>query len=197
MRRWRIPLLVAATLFVVAAGVFLWQLPEIVRRVAVARIPELTGRAVSIDDIDLNLFTGRVALKGFRMAERAGSEAFIKFDRLDARLFLPSIVLLDIRLSSVSLTGLEARLIRTAPDTFNFSDIIERLPKPDPNAKPGRLSVTLDHVALARSKVTIEDHAVAPMADWSLQSLDAEASGISTDARHAPAEASVRLKSGE
>src|SRR4029453_2388409 len=119
-----------------------------------------TGRAVSIDDIDLNLFSGRVALKGFRMAEREGSDAFIKFDRLDARLFLPSIVLLDIRLSSVSLTGLEARLIRTAPggalpptapDTFNFPDIIERLPKPDPNAKPGRLSVTLDHVALARS----------------------------------------------
>jgi len=197
MRRWRILLLAAATLFVVAAGVFLWQLPEIVRRVAVARIPELTGRAVSIDDIDLNLFTGRVALKGFRMAEREGSDAFIKFDRLDARLFLPSIVLLDIRLSSVSLTGLEARLIRTAPDTFNFSDIIERLPKPDPNAKPGRLSVTLDHVALARSKVTIADHAVTPAADWSLQSLDAEASGFSTDTRHAPAEASVRLKSGE
>src|SRR5262245_13519568 len=197
MRRWRILLLVAATLFVAAAGVLLWQLPEIVRRVAVARIPELTGRAVSIDDIDLNLFTGRVALKGFRMAEREGSEAFVKFDRLDARLFLPSIVLLDIRLSSVSLTGLEARLIRTAPDTFNFSDIIERLPKPDPNAKPGRLSVTLDHVALARSKVTIVDRAVTPAADWSLQSLDAEASGFSTDTRHAPAEASVRLKSGE
>ncbi|HEU5191132.1 MAG TPA: DUF748 domain-containing protein [Methylomirabilota bacterium] len=197
MRRWRILLLVAATLFVVAAAVFLWQLPEIVRRVAVARIPELTGRAVSIDDIDLNLFTGRVALKGFRMAEREGSDAFIKFDRLDARLFLPSIVLLDIRLSSVSLTGLEARLIRTAPDTFNFSDIIDRLPKPDPNAKPGRLSVTLDHVALARSKVTIVDHAVTPAADWSLQSLDAEASSFSTDTRHAPAEASVRLKSGE
>jgi uncharacterized protein DUF748 len=197
VRRWRIVLLVAATLFVVAAALFLWQLPEIVRRVAVARIPELTGRAVSIDDIDLNLFTGRVALKGFRMAEREGSDAFITFDRLDARLFLPSILLFDVRLSSVSLTGLEARLIRTAPDTFNFSDIIERLPKPDPNAKPGRLSVTLDHVALARSKVMIQDHAVTPTADWSLQSLDAEASGFSTDTRRAPAEASVRLKSGE
>ena len=197
MRRWRTLLIVLAVLVVAGAGAFLWALPELVRRVAVGRIPELTGRAVAIEDVDLNLFTGRVAVKGFRLAERQGPEAFIKFDRLDARLFLPSLLLFDVRLSSVSLTGLEARIIRTGADTFNFSDIMERLPKPDPNAKPGRLSVTLDRVALARSHVTVEDHAVTPMADWSLQSLDAEASGISTDASRAPAQASLRLKSRE
>jgi hypothetical protein len=197
MRRWRTLLIVLAVLVVAGAGAFLWALPELVRRAAVGRIPELTGRAVAIEDVDLNLFTGRVAIKGFRLAERQGPEAFIAFDRLDARLFLPSLLLFDVRLSSVSLTGLEARIIRTGPDTFNFSDIMERLPKPDPNAKPGRLSVTLDRVALARSHVTVEDHAVTPMADWSLQSLDAEASGISTDSSRAPAQASLRLKSRE
>ena len=197
MRRWRTPLIIVAILVVLAMGAFLWTLPEIVRRVAVGRIPELTGRRVTIEDIDLNLFTGSVALKGFRLAEREGPEAFLKFDRLDARVFLPSIVLLDVRLSHVTLTGLEARLIRTGPETFNFSDIMERLPKADPNAKPGRLSVTLDRVALRRSRITVEDHAVTPMADWTLQSLDAEASGVSTDQRRAPAEGSVRLKSRE
>jgi hypothetical protein len=197
MRRWRTPLIIVTILVVLAMGAFLWTLPEVVRRVAVGRIPELTGRQVAIEDIDLNLFTGSIALKGFRLAEREGPEAFIKFDRLDARVFLPSIVLLDVRLSHVTLTGLEARLIRTGPETFNFSDIIERLPKADPNAKPGRLSVTLDRVALGRSRITVQDHAVTPMADWSLQSLDAQASGFSTDQRRAPAQASVRLKSRE
>ncbi len=197
MRRWRTPLIVAAILVVLATGVFVWALPELVRRVAVGRIPELTGRQVTIEDVDLNLFTGSVALKGFRLAEREGPEAFIKFDRLDARLFLPSIILLDIRLSRVALTGLEARLIRTGPATFNFSDIMERLPKADPSAKPGRLSVTLDRVVLGRSRITVQDHAVTPMADWSLHSLDAEASGFSTDKSRAPAQALVRLKSGD
>ena len=197
MRRWRTPLIIVAILAVLAMGALVWTLPEIVRRVAVGRIPELTGRQVAIEDVDLNLFTGSVALKGFRLAERQGPEAFIKFDRLDARLFLPSLLLLDVRLSQVSLTGLEARLIRTGPDAFNFSDIMERLPKPDPNAKPGRLSVTLDRIALERSRITVEDHAVTPVADWSLQSLDAEASGFSTDKRRPPAQASVRLKSGD
>ena len=197
MRRWRTPLIIVAILAVLAMGALVWTLPEIVRRVAVGRIPELTGRQVAIEDVDLNLFTGSVALKGFRLAEREGPEAFIKFDRLDARLFLPSLLLLDVRLSQVSLTGLEARLIRTGPETFNFSDIMERLPKADPSAKPGRLSVTLDRVSLGRSRIIVQDHAVTPMADWSLQSLDAEASGFSTDQRHAPAQAAVRLKSGE
>lgn len=197
MRRWRTPLIVLTVLIAVGGGALLWALPEIVRRVAVGRIPEVTGRAVSIDDVDLNIFTGRVALKGFRLAEAQGPEAFIKFDRLDARLFLPSIVLFDVRLSEVTLTGLDARLIRLSPTEFNFSDIMKKLPPPDPNAKPGRLSVTLDRVALARSRVHVEDRAVTPAADWSLQSLDAEASGFSTAKDHAPAHAAIRLKSGD
>jgi Domain of Unknown Function (DUF748) len=197
MRRWRALLIVVVTIIVVGAGAFLWALPEIVRRVVVARIPELTGRAVSIEDVDLNLFTGSVALTGFRLAEREGPQPFIQFERLEARLFLPAIVLFDIRLRSVSLRGLDARLIRTGPDAYNFSDIMERLPKADPKAKPGRLSVTLDRVALQRSRVHVEDRAVTPTADWSLQSLDAEASGFSTAKDHAPAQAALRLKSGD
>jgi uncharacterized protein involved in outer membrane biogenesis len=197
MRRWRTPLIIIAAIFVVVAGVFLWALPEIVRRVAVERIPQLTGRAVSIEDVDLNVFTGSAVIKGFRLAEREGPDPFIQFERLEARLFLPAIVFFDIRLSRVNLTGLDARLIRTGPAEFNFSDIMERLPKADPNAKPGRFSVTLQHVALQRSRVHVEDRAVTPTADWSLQSLDAEASGISTAKGHAPAEAALRLKSGD
>jgi hypothetical protein len=197
MRRWRTLLIVIAAIFVVVAAVFLWALPDIVRRVAVERIPQLTGRAVSIEDVDLNVFTGSVAIKGFRLAEREGPDPFIQFERLEARLFLPALVFFDIRLGRVSLTGLDARLIRTGPTEFNFSDILERLPKADPNAKPGRFSVTLERVALQRSRVHVEDRAVTPTADWSLQSLDAEATGISTAKDHAAAQAALRLKSGD
>ena len=74
MRRWRTPLIIVAILAVLAMGALVWSLPEIVRRVAVGRIPELTGRQVAIEDVDLNLFTGSVALKGFRLAERTEPE---------------------------------------------------------------------------------------------------------------------------
>ncbi len=82
-----IAICLAAAMF---GGAGLWALPEVVRRVAVRKIPELTGRATSIEDIDLNLFTGRFAVKKLRMERRPGHgpEAFVEFDRLEGRVAL-------------------------------------------------------------------------------------------------------------
>ena len=67
-------------------GAFLWALPEVVRRVALVQIPKRTGRAVAIEDVDLNLFTGRLAIKNLRLGDREGPEPFVAFERLDVRL---------------------------------------------------------------------------------------------------------------
>jgi hypothetical protein len=194
----RRPILLAAAIVVVlmvSAG--LWYLPELMRRLAVEQIVTITGRQVTIEDVDLNLFTGSVAVKGFRMAEREGPEPFVRFERLDARLFLPALVLLDLRLSYVGLTGFSARVIRTGETEFNFSDILAHLPKSEPKeSKPSRFTVTLDRIALARSRVQVEDRAVTPAADWSLQSLDVEALSVTTRER-SPGRALLRLRSGE
>ncbi|HEY7540642.1 MAG TPA: hypothetical protein VIF11_10910, partial [Methylomirabilota bacterium] len=53
-----------AAAVIVLGGVFLAVLPEIVRRVAIAQVPKLTGRVLLLDDVDLNVFTGHLALKG-------------------------------------------------------------------------------------------------------------------------------------
>ena len=194
----RRPILIAAAILVVAmVSVGLWHLPELVRRVAVDQIVKITGRQVTIEDVDLNLFTGSIAVKGFRLAEREGPEPFVQFARLDARLFLPALVLLDIRLSQVGLTGFTARVIRTGETEFNFSDILTHLPRTEPaDARPSRFTVTLDRIALARSRVQIVDRSVTPAADWSLQSLDAEAHSVTTREK-TPGRAMLRLRSGE
>ena len=70
MIRRRPILLVAAIVVVLMVSGGLWYLPELVRRVAVDQIVKITGRQVTIEDVDVNLFTGSVAVKGFRMAER-------------------------------------------------------------------------------------------------------------------------------
>ena len=194
----RRPILIAAAILVVAmVSVGLWHLPELVRRVAVDQIVKITGRQVTIEDVDLNLFTGSIAVKGFRLAEREGPEPFMQFARLDARLFLPALVLLDIRLSQVGLTGFTARVIRTGETEFNFSDILAHLPRTEPaDARPSRFTVTFDRIALARSRVQIVDRSVTPAADWSLQSLDAEAHSV-TKREKTPGRAMLRLRSGE
>jgi len=69
----KLGLIVVACLVVLGGG-FLWALPEIIRRVAIDQIPKRTGRAATIEDIDLNLFTGRMAIKKFRLGDRQGSD---------------------------------------------------------------------------------------------------------------------------
>jgi len=84
-RRLKLALIIGVGL-VVAGGAFLWALPEVVRRVALDEIPKRTGRPVTIEDVDLNLFTGHLAIKQFRLADREGREPFIEVERLDIRL---------------------------------------------------------------------------------------------------------------
>ena len=81
LKRW---LIVLAALLVVGIA-FVWTLPEIVKWQALKQIPAITGRAVAIEDIDINLFTGRVAIKKFRLAEPDPAQAFVEFERLDVR----------------------------------------------------------------------------------------------------------------
>ena len=67
------PWLLAVLIVAVAAGAATWYwLPEVVRRVAVARIEALTGRPVSLARVDLALWFGRITLHEFRLYERPG-----------------------------------------------------------------------------------------------------------------------------
>ena len=73
-RRLKFALIVGIGLLVVAVAV-LWALPEILRRVALDQIAKRTGRAATIGDVDLNLFTGHLAIKQFRLTDRRGPRA--------------------------------------------------------------------------------------------------------------------------
>ena len=97
MSRRRTIWLVVAAVLLVLGGVFLWALPELIRRQAVTQIPKITGRAASIGDIDLNLFTGRLVVKNFRLAERDPQKAFVEFERLEARWSWSSLLAAHIR----------------------------------------------------------------------------------------------------
>jgi hypothetical protein len=85
-RRWLALLLVV---LIGGAAAVVYELPEIVRRVAVARIHAITGRPVSIEAVELNLLTGRVTVRGFRLADRDQPAPFADFGRLEARFHLP------------------------------------------------------------------------------------------------------------
>ena len=159
LKRW----LIVVGVLVILGVAFVWSLPEIVKWQALKQIPAITGRAASIEDIDINLFTGRVAIKKFRLAEADPAQAFVEFERFDVRVVPWSIVFGNVRIAELRLTAPTVSLVRLSPTEFNFSDILKRLaaskegappPKPvDPKAK-SRWTVAVDHFALIRANIT-------------------------------------------
>jgi uncharacterized protein involved in outer membrane biogenesis len=184
-KRW---LIILGVLLVLGVA-FIWSLPEIVKWQALKQIPAITGRQASIEDIDINLFTGRVAIKKFRLAEADPAQTFVGFERLDLRLIPWSVVFGNVRVAEFRLTAPIVNLVRLSPTEFNFTDILTRLaaakegappPKPpDPNAK-SRWTIALDRFALVRANVTVTDRAVSPVSEWKVRDLDIEAGNLTT-----------------
>ena len=181
--------LIVLALGLVLGVAFVWTLPEIVRWQALKQIPVTTGRTVAIEDIDINLFTGRVAIKKFRLAEPDPAQAFIEFDRLDVRVIPWSPIFGHIRVAEVVLTAPTVNLVRLSPTEFNFSDILARLaaspapatapPDDDPQLK-SRGTFGLDRFALIRANISVIDRAVKPASEWKVRDLSIEAGNLTT-----------------
>jgi len=184
LKRW---LIVLAVLLVVGIA-FFWTLPEIVKWQALKQIPAITGRAAAIEDIDINLFTGRVAIKKFRLAEPDPAQAFVEFERLDVRVIPWSGIFGHIRVAELVLTAPTVKLVRVSSTVFNFSDILARLatsagPAPPTPAEPkpkSRWTVGVDRFALIRANVTATDRAVKPVSEWKVRDLSIEAGNLTT-----------------
>jgi uncharacterized protein involved in outer membrane biogenesis len=192
-RRVTLWLLVGASVAVLGGG-FLWALPEILRRTVEAEFPKLTGRALSIEDIDLNLFTGRLEVKKLRVADRDPSEAFIQADRIGLRLVPFSLWTGHLVLAEVTIAAPRIRIVRTGPAEFNFSDVLGRLPASDPNEPKGDWTLTIVRLVLSDGALLIADRAVSPARDWRIQGITVEAGGLSTRAAQPPGHLAVRAR---
>ena len=188
--------LVVLVIAAVALGALVLALPEIARRVAVSQIAQLTGRAARIEAIELNPFTGRFAMKGFRLAERTGPDAFVTLDRVEGRLWIPAVLGHDIRLLELRVVAPAVRVVRTGAAEFNFSDVLARLAPSDPAAPPGPWTVTVDRAAISAGKILAEDRVVAPAADWSVEGIEVELSGASSGRGRAPGTVKMSAKLG-
>ena len=152
MRAYRRLLLVLALLVAVGAAGTVLGLAPLVRWIAVARIHALTERPVAIEAVTLNLLTGRITVRGLRLAERDGSTPLADVERLDARVRLAPLLLGHIRIRELVVDGSTVRVVRLPGGTFNFSDLIER-----PGTPTRPLDVAVDRFALSGGTITLEE----------------------------------------
>jgi uncharacterized protein involved in outer membrane biogenesis len=191
--RRRLVLISVAALTVLVA-VFLAVLPMIVRSVAVDRLTLLTGRTVTLADVDLNIFTGRAALTGLGLSQRGSAAPALELERLEVRLGLASLVTSNIRVVDVLVTAPRLHVTRLGPTQFDFDDLLALIPPADPARPPSTTTVTLERLALTRGTVVARDAAVAPAVTWRLEDLTVNAGDLSTRAGARPGRLTVRAR---
>ncbi|GFO62903.1 DUF748 domain-containing protein [Geomonas paludis] len=158
---------VLAALIVFIAAV----LPIIIKNKAVAAIEDATGRTTRIGSVSLNPFTLHVAVRDFAVAEKTGPP-LVAFRALDASLSPASIFKRALIVSEITLDTPTINLVRTAPNRFNFSDIVERQPKEKESEKKAPLRFSLNNIRLKSGSIDFDDRIVGGGRKHSVRSLD-------------------------
>jgi uncharacterized protein involved in outer membrane biogenesis len=116
------------------------------------------GRALKVEQVRVNPFLLELTATGLTMADADPADPpWLSVDAVTIDLSASSLWQRAPVLDALTIDGLRARIVRSGPQRFNFSDIIERLqarPKPA-DSKPARFA--LYNIALARSSISIDD----------------------------------------
>jgi uncharacterized protein involved in outer membrane biogenesis len=178
MRRRYVWLAVVAAVILVGVGLVhaAGGLSEIARWVAINRLHAMTGRPVSIERVELELGRGRVAVHGARVLDRDGTSTLATFGRFDVRLHLPSLLRGHVWIRDLTIADSTVNVVRTGPREFNISDLVAST-----GDKPSRpLDVTIDHFAVTRGTLTLDDRVIQPQRTWRSERIEIEARHLST-----------------
>jgi uncharacterized protein involved in outer membrane biogenesis len=166
-------------------------LPMVVRKVAVSNIASATQRNVAIEDIDINLFTRRIAIKGFRLADKTRQDAFVQFKDVALKFYYLPLFRSHLKLAELNLTAPHVGLARTGANEFNFSDLLagEKKEKPE----KGGFDVTVDRLKLSEGVIVLEDGAITPAKSWKAEGLNFDVENVSTRAGSPAGKATLNL----
>ena len=131
--------------------------PSLIRSQIASRASTALGRPVTLGDVSLNPFTLKLTIERLHIGEADGHTAFVDVDRLTANASWASIFRAAPILDELRIEGPHVNIQRTAPQRFNFTDILERLAsKPAaPDTGPARFAVS--NIALHGGQIDFDD----------------------------------------
>jgi hypothetical protein len=176
----RVALIATAAVAVVMAAAFVLALPLIIREVAVKQMAGVTGRAVALDSVELNLFTARVALNRFRLDQKGSTDPAIEFERVEVRLAPTSLLGDNVRVKELTVTRPKIYVTRLSADRYDFSDLLELIPPPDPNKKPSKATVTVQRLRIVDGGLAAHDQVPQPASVWRIEGLNLDAIALGT-----------------
>lgn len=136
--------LIAAIVLAVFGLLGFFAAPPIIRNQLQTRLTAMLGRPVAVGRVHLDPFTLRLQLDRVHIPDRNGRSPFVDVDRMVINASWMSLFRMAPVLDELALQHPQLHIARTAPQQFNFSDILARLrSEPSkPDSKPARFAVS-------------------------------------------------------
>ncbi len=160
-RRAKIIGIVALVFFIIFSITGFFIVPPYVKSIALDKLSRQLGRPVAIQSLSLNPYTLSVTINGLVVKEPDLKQTFFSVDSLYVNAAIMSLfrggpVLKEIRVEKPYL-----HVVRTAANTYNFSDIIERSKKTASTAGPSKPAVfSLNNIRVVDGSVDFIDEPV-------------------------------------
>ncbi|MBD8882195.1 DUF748 domain-containing protein [Rhodanobacter sp. 7MK24] len=156
-RRTRKTALVIGIVLVVFGLLGFLVAPPIIKSQLQTRLTALLDRPVSVDAVHLDPFTLRLELDKLHIGDRDGHSPFVDIDRAVVNASWTSLFRLAPILDELSLQHPQLHIARTAPQQFNFSDLIAKFSggPPKPDNQPARFA--LSNISVTDGDITFAD----------------------------------------
>ncbi|GAB3785978.1 DUF748 domain-containing protein [Dyella agri] len=156
-RRTRKFALIVAIVLIVFGLLGFFAAPPIIRSQLQTRLTALLDRPVSVEAVHLNPFTLRLQLDKLHIGDRDGRSPFVDVDRAVVNASWTSLFRMAPVLDELSLQHPQLHIARSAPQQFNFSDLITKFTggPPKPDSKPARFA--LSNISVHDGDIAFDD----------------------------------------
>lgn len=165
----------------VVGGVFIRKkfTPEYVRDLATRKLAEALQREVKIGRVEIGLWKG-VRVEKLEISEKPdfSQGTFVSAEAAALKFRLLPLLAGKVMVDRISLWRPSARLIRQAPDRWNFSDLTQPSPAAKKEGKPAGLALAVAKFSLQEGRLEVEDR-VDRSRSGKVEKLRLEVSGFS------------------
>lgn len=134
--------------------------PSVIRSQAVKHVEAATGRKLTIGRVFVNPFTLTAGADGVTLAEKGSSVPFVSFSSARVSLSPRSIYRGAPIVSSLKLVSPSLSIVRSAQNTYNFSDLLEKKGESPPDDKEEPAEFCINNISISRGTIVFRDRAL-------------------------------------
>ncbi|MBQ3676511.1 MAG: DUF748 domain-containing protein [Bacteroidales bacterium] len=172
-------LLIVAISIAVIIAIVAFAVSPIAKHFLINNSKELIGRKIDMENLSVNIFTGRLQVENFTLYEADDSTSFVAFDLFDVNVNLHKLLSKTAEIESVELSGADIRVIQNG-NIFNFTDIIEFFysdsTATDTVEEPSEWNVVINDIHLNHSYLYYQDQEIG--SEWKLKDISLVIPGI-------------------